>query len=125
MSEPHGPDSHNHLRDREFTQLTWKQKQAARAQAKMNPLATVNEMTRNIERGAKEKEKIPFDKVRSMKRVVRQARDEACEEYIGGTAQTGKIEDLWKACHSKSLATAINTRGSNKYASGLSLGRMP
>ena len=43
VSEPHDLDSHNHLRDREPTQLTWDQKQAARAQAKMNPLATVNE----------------------------------------------------------------------------------
>ena len=42
--EAHDEDSHNHLRDCASPQLSWEQKQAARAQAKMNPLATVNEM---------------------------------------------------------------------------------
>ena len=42
--EPHDLDCHNHLRDCESPQLSWEQKHAARAQAKMNPLATVNEM---------------------------------------------------------------------------------
>jgi len=105
--EAHDLESHNHLRDCESPQLSWEQKQAARAQAKMNPLVTVNEMRRNLERGGNEDEQIPFDKLRSMKRVVRKIRDEICEEYLGGIAFTGKIEELREICHGKSLAKAI------------------
>ena len=68
--EAHDLESHNHLRDCESPQLSWEQKQAARAQAKMNPLATVNETRGNLERGGNEDEQIPFDKLRNMKRVV-------------------------------------------------------
>ena len=84
--EAHDLESHNHLRACESPQLSWEQKQAARAQAKMNPLATVNEMRRNLERGGNDDEQIPFDKLRRMKRVVRKIRDEICEEYLGGVA---------------------------------------
>ena len=38
---------------------------------------------------------------------MKKLRDEACEEYLGGILQTGKIEDLRMVCHSKSLAKAI------------------
>ena len=102
--DSHDLDRHNHLRDRESPQLSWEQKQAARAQAKMNPLSTVNEMRRNLQQAGNEDEQIPFDKLRNMKRVVRKVRDEACEEYLGGFPQTGKIEELRMVCHSKSLA---------------------
>ena len=60
-------DRHNHLRDRGSPQLSREQTQAARKQAKMNPLNTVNEMRRNLDRCANEVEKIPFDKLRNIK----------------------------------------------------------
>ena len=94
VNDVHDHDSHNHLRDCESPQLSWEQKQAARAQAKMNPLSTVNEMRRNLDRSGNEDEQIPFDKFRNMKQIVRKVRDEACEEYLGGIPQTGKIEEL-------------------------------
>ena len=73
----------------------------------MNPLATVNEMRRNLERGGNDDEQIPFDKLRSMKWVVRKIRDEICEEYLGGNPLTCKIEELRDVCRSKSLVKAI------------------
>ena len=76
--------------------------------ARMNPLQTVNEMRRNLERYGSDEENIGFDKLRNMKWVVRNARDESCKDYLGGIAQTDKIADLRKLCHSKSLAKAIN-----------------
>ena len=115
--ESHDLDSHNHLRDRESPQLSWEQKQAARAQAKMNPLSTVNEMRRNLQQAGNEDEQIPFDKLRNMMRVVRKVRDEICEEYLGGIPQTGKIEKLRMVCHSKVLRklseSTMRTQASN------------
>ena len=47
-----------------ISKLSWEQKQAARAQAKTNPLSKVNEMSRNVERSGNEDEQIPFDILR-------------------------------------------------------------